>query len=97
MTDLTAPAIDPTQGAVLKHFILVWRDTHFYLVGPFETQKAALDWARGCDTDLPPEEWPKRSPNNPTDNPCYRTIRLACVSGTAATVEVRKPTWGPMT
>lgn len=92
MTDLTAPAIDPTQGAVLQHYILVWRDTHFYLIGPFETQKAAHEWATlTVDGGVP------ALVNNPRDDLRWEHIRLACVSGTAATVEVRKPTWGPMT
>lgn len=45
------------------HYIMVMRDTRFWLVGPFDSQKSAGDWG----SDLK---------NNPADDPRWQTIEL---------------------
>jgi hypothetical protein len=58
------------------HYIMVMRDTKFWLVGPFDTQDSAGDW--GSDPA-----------NNPTDDPRWQTIELA---DAGAPVEIIPPT-----
>lgn len=47
-----------------NHYIIVMRDTDFWLVGPFDTLDVAGEWG-----DDPA--------NNPTDDPRWQTIKLA--------------------
>lgn len=46
------------------NYIIVMRDDQFWLVGPFETQRAA-------------GEWGSKDEHNPADDPRWQTIRLA--------------------
>lgn len=57
------------------HYIMVMRDTKFWLVGPFDTNSAAGNWGRDAV-------------NNPSDDPRWQTIELADAS---APVEVIPP------
>ncbi len=59
----------------MKDYIMVMRDSSFWLVGPFPDQKTAAEW--GYDRK-----------NNPEDDPRWQTIKLAEVP---AGVEVRTP------
>jgi hypothetical protein len=46
------------------HYLLVARDTSFYLVGPFDSNDSAAVWGRD-------------PANNPSDDPRWQTIELA--------------------
>lgn len=46
------------------HYILVARDTRFWLVGPFISQESAGKWG-------------SQRRNNPSDDPRWQTIELA--------------------
>ena len=49
------------------HYLLVARNTRFWLVGPFDTHEASGEW--GCDET-----------NNPGDDPRWQTIELVDAS-----------------
>ena len=60
------------------HYLLVARDDHFWLVGPFDTQAVAGDW--GSDPA-----------NNPEDDPRWQTIELADASAPVRIVAPDRP------
>lgn len=66
-TTLTVPASqNPHHSAPIlapsHHYILIMRDEHYFLVGPFCSNDDAGNWGRD---------------NNPSDDPRWQTIRLA--------------------
>jgi len=72
----------------MSHYLIVVRSNRFWLVGPFDSQKAAADWGAGGDYD-----GPRNTTNNPSDDPRWQTIELAEVP---AGVRVAAPADGPM-
>lgn len=59
----------------LKHFIVCMRDTHMRLIGPFETQDAASEWA--CTPGTYGDGANVPATNNPKDDPRWQTIEPA--------------------
>lgn len=47
----------------MTHYILCWRATRFWFVGPFLNANSAVRWAQDPI-------------NNPADNPCWQHIEL---------------------
>ena len=64
----------------MSSHVLVWRTAEIWLVGPFDNDKAASDWAIR---------------NNPHDNPCWQVVSPpVSVGALQHTIRVDLPEWG---